>query len=77
MGDSKELLEELHLKGIVSFTINTKTYEQFQKIVPSYAKSQTVEFLIKEFLNKKDSEKATILSQIHAKKTKPVKQGVL
>jgi len=67
-------LEELHLKGIVSFTIETKIYEQFQKIVPSHVKSKTVEFLIKEFLNKKKSEKATILSQIHGKKTNSTKR---
>jgi len=66
----------LYLKGIVSFTVDTKIYEQFQTIVPSYAKSQTIEFLLREFLNKKSPERVSILSQACSKKTNSQKKEV-
>lgn len=41
------------MKGIVSFTIDTKVYEKFQEVIPSNKKSKTVEKLIIQFLNRK------------------------
>ena len=42
-----------------SFTIDKKILNQFEKSIPKYSKSQTIENLIKQFLKEKKSEKPT------------------
>ena len=56
--------------------IDTKIPEQFHKEIPVYTKSKTIEFFIKQFLDKKSSERLAIIFQINSKKTMPLKQGV-
>ena len=59
-----------NLKGIASFTVEPKIYEEFERIIPSNTKSRVIEFLIKGFLEKTKSEQKSILAQIHAKSAK-------
>jgi len=60
------------LKSLISL----KILEQFHKEIPVYTKSKTIEYFMKQFLDKKSSERLAIIFQINSKKTMPVKQGV-
>ena len=62
-----------------TYSFNQKIIEKFDSVVPIGKRSKTLETLISDFNSKstskkKNSEKDWILSQIHAKKTKPLKQ---
>jgi len=63
------------MKSLISLTIDTKILEQFHKEIPVYTKSKTIEYFMKQFLDKKSSEKLAIIFQINSRKSEPVKQG--
>jgi len=69
----------VHLKGLLSITIDTKLFEQFQKDIPDNKNSKIIEYLIRDFVSKKKTEQLAIIAQVNAKKNNQGNQskGVL